>query len=116
MISVDLEPIPRNWTIRHQQVGSGGHENRATPLPARDLNAALAQFEISDLGSQEAPLLAAAAAELVAELDLRWPMTGDDSPVVLVRIIAKIASKRPDAGGRHVDHLLDHLMNRLRAA
>ena len=65
----------------------------------------LGQLRIGEIGDHLVPFLAAAAAELALGVDIRWRFSPDDPTVALLRFIAKVSLKNPDAGGPHTDRL-----------
>ncbi len=99
---IHREPIAPNWISSH----SGQQKGHAT---ARDINQMLSQLRIAEIEDQLVPFLAAAAAELALGVDIKWRFSPDDPTVALLRLIAKVSLKNPDAGGPHTDRLLQKL-------
>lgn len=109
MSRITTEPITPEWT-------SFGTEEAIDPTStAAAVNARLAQFDIADIDAGLVPYLAAAAAELALVAGIAWPFSADDPAVALLRIIAKVTMRRPDAGGPHTARLHEQLVGANRA-
>lgn len=106
MITTKTEPIQADWTIAElAQVETG--------LPhasAIEVNQSLARLQVAEIDDRVVPFLAAAAAEMALSAGIPWRFSADDPPVALLRLIAKIAIKDPQAGGPHTDRLLAQLI------
>ena len=96
------EPIDLHWT-------SPGHQAGTSYATAVQVNQRLARFEVADIETHLLPFLAAATAELALEAGIAWRLSSDDPAVALLRMIAKIAIKRPNVGGSHTTRLFEQL-------
>lgn len=74
-----------------------------------DLSQLLARFEVADLDPELVPWLAAAAAELAQASGTPWRASGDDPPVALLRLVARVGIRHPCAGGPHTTRLVELL-------
>jgi len=97
MILTRTDPIAEHWTIE------------APTATAIDVNRRLALLEVADIEAHLVPYLAAAAAELASIAAVPWRFAGDDAPVALLRMIAKVTIRHPDVGGPHTARLLEQL-------
>jgi hypothetical protein len=100
------EPIPQHWTPLEPAAARGAVATAAA------VNRRLGQLEVDDIEPALVPYLAAAAAELALVAGIPWRFGVDDPPVALLRMIAKVGSRRPDAGGAHTTRLFDRLGTR----
>ena len=106
MFPTETEPIVQHWTPTETVTRPAG-------ATAAEVCALLGQMEVADI--EEAPLvpyLAAAAAELALVSGIPWRFSADDPPVALLRVIAKIALRHPQAGGPHTARALAQLQQR----
>lgn len=103
MSPLATEPIPDHWTFPE----STGADRPAATIA--DVTSRLALLDVHDIDAALVPLLAAAAAEVAFATGIPWSRSGDDPPVALLRLIAKVAIRNPTAGGPHTDLLLSHL-------
>jgi hypothetical protein len=106
-MTVELkEPIPQHWTTPEPAAVSG------VVATAAGVNRRLGQLEVDDIDPALVPYLAAAAAELALVAGIPWRFGVDDPPVALLRMIAKVGIRCPDAGGAHTTRLFDRLGTR----
>ncbi len=108
MIATTTEPIHTNW-ISEEIRAAAVHAAGAT---AADVCEQLAQMEVCDVDAPLVPYMAAAAAEMALVAGIAWRFSADDAPVALMRLIAKVAIKEPNAGGSHTERLLAQLVGR----
>ncbi|MFN3257879.1 MAG: hypothetical protein ACE37B_19540 [Ilumatobacter sp.] len=107
MITELTEPIDQHWT--RTDLDGVSVELADTPATAVEVNRRLATFEVGDIDRSLVPYLAAAAAELAMLANVAWRFSGDDAPVALLRLIAKITIRHPEIGGPHTHRLLEQL-------
>ena len=92
------DPISAEWT---------------TDDPPSATNARLLCEQLVPLSNEQLvavlPAMAAAAAELALVAGVPWRFSLDDPPVALLRLIARIAIRAPDAGGPHTARLAAQL-------
>lgn len=102
MTLTSTEPIAPDWTSSASGDASDDHGANPEQRPSvRDVSRLLAGYEVADIGDALVPHLAAAAAELAITTGTSWSVTADDAPVVLLRIIAKVNLRHPEATGPH---------------
>ena len=96
--ATDLGPMLADWIATDARVVA----------PAVELADALSRCELSRLSPTQTDL-AAAVAELADAAGLHWPNAADDPTVVLVRVIARIATLAPHATSVHAATVMEQL-------
>lgn len=111
MLPTLTAPINPDWTsppiVRHAG-------RTAAAASVSDVVDRLASIDVDDIDPALAVDLSAATAELALPAGLSWTFRADDPPIALLRMLARIAMRCPDAGGPHTARLLDRLLDRLR--
>lgn len=103
MLAQLTEPIPQHWTTTSSIAAD------PSSATASDVSSRLAQMRVADIDADVVPFLAAAAAELALVSGTSWRFSADDPPVALLRLIAKVTIRHPEAGGPHTARLLERL-------